>query len=63
MPADDSFKFEDSICFQIHHYTLKDAEWDSTKDFYSLSVYYPEAFSNSYISVEQDLDEDDDDDE
>lgn len=63
LPADDSFKFEDSICFQIHHYTLKDAEWDSTKDFYSLSVYYPEAFSNSYISVEQDLDEEDDDDE
>ena len=63
LPADDTFKYEDSLCFQVHHYTLKDAEWDSTKDFYSLSVYYPEVFSNSYISVEQDFDDDDDDDE
>ncbi len=60
LPADDIFKFEDSLCFQVHHYTLKDAEWDSLKDFYSLSVYYPEAFSNSYISVEQEYDDDDD---
>lgn len=60
LPADDTFKYEDSLCFQVHHYTLKDAEWNSTKDFYSLSVYYPEEFSNSYISVEQDIDDDDD---
>jgi len=64
LPADDTFKFDDSLCFQVHHYTLKDiAGWDSTKDFYSLSVYYPEEFSNSYISVEQDNDDEIDDDE
>lgn len=61
LPGDDVFKFEDSICFQIHHYTLKDSEWDANKDFFSFSVYYPDAFSNSYVSVEQDIDEDDDD--
>lgn len=61
LPADDVFKFEDSLCFQVHHYTLKDSGWDSNKDFYSFSVYYPEEFSNSFISIEQDNDEDDDD--
>jgi hypothetical protein len=60
LPADDVFKFDDSICFQIHHYTLKDAGWDGNKDFYSFSVYYPEEFGESYISVEQDNDDDDD---
>lgn len=60
LPADDVFKFEDSLCFQIHHYTLKDSGWDSNKDFYSFSVYYPEEFSNSFISIEQDNEEDDD---
>ena len=60
LPADDVFKFDDSICFQIHHYTLKDAGWDGNKDFYSFSVYYPEEFGESYISVEQDNYDDDD---
>lgn len=60
LPADDVFKFDDSICFQVHHYTLKDSGWDSNKDFYSFSVYYPEVFSNSFISIEQDSEEDDD---
>ncbi len=61
LPADNVFKFEDSICFQIHHFILEDAGWDSNKDYYSFSVYYPEEFSNGYISVEQDNDDDDDD--
>lgn len=59
LPADDVFKFEDSICFQIHHFTLKDVEWDN-KDYYSFSVYYPEEFGNGYISVEQDNEDEDD---
>lgn len=59
LPADDVFKFEDSICFQLHHYTIKDSGWDSKKDYYSFSVYYPEELSNSFISVEQDIDEND----
>lgn len=58
LPGDDAFKFEDSICFQIHHYTLLNSEWDSNKDFYSFAVYYPETFSNGYVSVEQELDDD-----
>lgn len=61
LPGDDVFKFEDSLCFQIHHYTIKDSEWDSNKDYYSFSIYYPEEFCNSYISVEQDLVDEDDD--
>ena len=61
LPADDVFKFEDSLCFQVHHYTLKDSGWDSNKDFYSFSVYYPEEFSNSFISIEQDNEDEDDD--
>ena len=61
LPADETFKFEDSICFQVHHYTLKDTEWNSSKDFYSFSVYYPKDLSNSYISVENDYDDYDED--
>ncbi len=61
LPGDVEFKFEDSICFQIHHYTVTSAGWDSNKDFYSFSVYYPEKLGNDYISVEQDNDDDDDD--
>lgn len=57
LPGDDTFKFEDSICFQLHHYAIIDSGWDSNKDFYSFSVYYPNTFSNSYISVEQDIDD------
>ena len=60
LPGDDVFKFDDSICFQIHHFTIKDAGWGSNKDYYSFSVYYPEEFGNDYISVEQDNDDDDD---
>lgn len=59
LPADDVFKFDDSICFQLHHYILKDSGWDSKKDYYSFSVYYPEELSNSFISVEQDIDDED----
>ena len=60
LPGDDVFKFEDSICFQLHHFTLKDSGWDSGKDYYSFAVYYPEVFGTSFISVEQDNDEDND---
>ena len=63
LPADNEFKFEDSLCFQIHHFTLNNAGWDSHKDYYSLSVYYPEQLSTSFVSVEQEPDEDDEDDE
>ena len=59
LPADDAFKYDDSICFQLHHFTIKDSGWDENKDYYSFAVYYPEAFGTSYISVEQDNDEDD----
>ena len=61
LPGDNAFKFEDSICFQVHHYTLINSEWDSHKDFYSFAVYYPDQFSTSYVSVEQDIEEDDED--
>lgn len=60
LPADDVFKFENSICFQLHHFTLKEAGWDSNKDYYSFSVYYPEQFVTSYVSVIHDTDDDDD---
>jgi hypothetical protein len=60
LPGDDVFNFEDSICFQLHHFTLKDSGWDSGKDYYSFAVYYPEVFGTSFISVEQDNDEDND---
>ena len=59
LPGDDVFKHEDSICFQIHHYSLKEEEWD--KDYYSFAVYYPEQFSTSYVSVEQEIEDDDED--
>ena len=59
LPGDDVFKHEDSICFQIHHYSLKEEEWD--KDYYSFAVYYPELFSTSYVSVEQEIEDDDED--
>lgn len=60
LPGDDVFKFEDSICFQVHHYTLKHEEWD--KDYYSFAVYYPDQFSSSYVAVEQDIEDEDEDD-
>ena len=58
LPGDDVFKFNDSICFQLHHYTVNNSGWDSNKDFYSFAVYYPVEYSNSYISVVQDVDDD-----
>lgn len=61
MPGDDAFKFEDSICFQIHHFTLKDSGWEGNKDYYSFAIYYPELFSTNYVSVEQNIEEDEDD--
>ena len=60
LPGDDVFKYEDSICFQLHHFTLKDSGWDSAKDYYSFAVYYPEKFGTSFISVEQDIEEEND---
>ena len=60
LPADNLFKYDDSLCFQVHHFTLMDAGWDENKDFYSFAVYYPEDFSTNYVSVEQDIEEDDD---
>ena len=60
LPGDDVFKYEDSICFQLHHFTLKDSGWDSVKDYYSFAVYYPDNFGTSFISVEQDIDDDND---
>lgn len=61
LPGDDVFKFEDSICFQIHHFTLKDSEWEANKDYYNFAVYYPNEFSDSYVAVEQDYEDDYDD--
>ncbi len=58
LPADDIFKFEDSICFQLHHFTPIDEGWDNYKDFYSFSVYYPEEFGTSFISVKQNSNDD-----
>ena len=59
LPGDDVFKHEDSVCFQIHHFSIIGEEWD--KDYYSFSVYYPEQFSTSYVSVEQEIEDDDED--
>lgn len=61
LPADNEFKFEDSLCFQIHHFTLNNTGWDSHKDYYSFSVYYPEPLSSSFVSIEQEPYEDDED--
>jgi len=63
LPGDDVFKYEDSLCFQIHHFSLKDSGWDSKKDYYNFAIYYPEVFSNSYVAVEQNIDDDDEDDD
>ena len=60
LPGDDVFKYDDSICFQLHHFTLKESGWDSDKDYYSFAVYYPEKFGTSFISVEQDIEEEND---
>lgn len=53
-PGDKDFKFEDSICIQIHKIRLKhdhSSEWDK-KLCYTLGFYYPEDFAISYVGSE-----------
>jgi len=53
-PGDKSFKFDDSICIQIHKIRLKhdhSSEWNK-KLCYTLGFYYPEDFAISYVGSE-----------
>lgn len=53
-PGDKNFKFEDSICIQIHKIRLKcehSYEWDK-KLCYTLGFYYPEYFAISYVGAD-----------
>ena len=60
LPAYGDFKFEDSICLQVHHLVIGDgAGWLNGKDLYNFTIYYPEALEMNYVAVEQDEEEED----
>ena len=54
-PGDREIKFEDSLCIQIHKIKIRDnrptLQWGG-KILYTLGIYYPEAFSHNFITVQ-----------
>lgn len=61
LPAYSDFKFDDSICLQVHHLVIGDgAGWLNGKDLYNFTIYYPEVLEQSYIAVEQEDEEEED---
>lgn len=61
--GDDEYKFEDSICFQLHHFQIKDAGIIGNKKAYNITVYYPEKLEQAFVALNDNDEIDDDDDE
>ena len=59
-PGDAHFKFEDTICFQLHHYRIKDDGYYGNKVACNLAIYYPEKLGTEYIALNSAIEEDDD---
>lgn len=60
-PGDKFFKVEETICFQLHHFRIKQPlDPLDGKDVYNFCVYYPESLTASFVGVEEDEDEEDD---
>ena len=60
-PGDKSFKVEETICFQLHHFRIKQPlDPLDGKDVYNFCVYYPESLTASFVGVEEDEDDEDD---
>ncbi len=59
-PGDADFKFEDTICFQLHHYIIKDDGYNGNKVACNLAIYYPDKLGTDYIALNSALEEDDD---
>ena len=54
LPGDKRFFFDDSLCFQIHHFKIENnATIFSRKEMYNIVVYYPKKFENDFVYVEQ----------
>lgn len=58
LPADDTFKYEDAITFQLHHIRIKNEGWDKGKDLYNFTVYYPASFEQGFVAIDQEDEED-----
>lgn len=55
LPGDKEFCFNDSLCFQIHHFKIEqNATMYSRKELYNIVVYYPKSFEQDYLYIEQD---------
>ncbi len=62
LPAYSDFKFDDSLCLQVHHLVIGDgAGWLNGKDLYNFTIYYPEALEQSFVAMEQDDEEEEED--
>ena len=57
-PGDANFKFDDTICFQLHHYVIKDDGYIGNKVACNLAIYYPEKLGADYIALNSALEED-----
>lgn len=56
-PGDTSFKNEDTICFQLHHFRVNQpADVLNNEDVYNFCIYYPEALATSFVGIEEDED-------
>ena len=58
-PGDTSFKCEDTICFQLHHYRIIDPGFNGNKIACNFAIYYPEKLATDYIALNTALEEDD----
>ena len=57
-PGDKSFKVEETICFQLHHFRIEQPlDPLDGKDIYNFCVYYPESLTASFVGVEEDEDD------
>lgn len=56
-PGDKHFKSEDTICFQLHHYRIKQpAHILNGEDVYNFCIYYPETLATSFVGTDDEED-------
>ncbi len=58
-PGDGAYCFEDTVCFQIHHFRVIDSGYNGNKIACNFTIYYPEKIGTEYITINKDLEEED----
>lgn len=61
-PGDSFFRFEDSICIQLHGFRINDPGMMGNKKVYNLAFYYPESLGQHYVTLNDNDGEEVDDD-